>query len=88
MRWREFAALHVRGLLLAALFGASAAASAAWLRSIGAPSLVVLLLATFASCCAFVAFAVASPSRVLGADGVWLWQTIAGRSRDARSAAA
>ena len=88
MRWREFASLHVRGLLLAALFGVSAAASAAWLRSIGASSIVVLLLATTASCCAFLAVAIASPSRVLGADGVWLWQTIAGRSRDSQSAAA
>jgi PST family polysaccharide transporter len=88
MTWREFATLHVRGLLLAALFGVSAAASAAWLRSIGASSIVVLLLATTASCCAFLAVAIASPSRVLGADGMWLWQTIAGRSRDSRSAAA
>ena len=87
MRWREFASLHVRGLVLAALFGVSAAASAAWLRSIGASSIVVLLLATTASCCVFLAVAIASPSRVLGADGVWLWQPIAGRSRDSRRAA-
>lgn len=78
--WREFAALHARGVGLAGIVAAPAYVTAAWLRSIGASPLATLLLALLAAGSVLCACVRWSPRRVLGADGEWLWRTVSGRA--------
>jgi PST family polysaccharide transporter len=81
LAWSRFAALHVRGLLVAAAFG-TLAQSVAWpLRAVGMPALIVLLAAVAVPCAAFALAARRSPGRVVGPEGVWLVEKLTGRHR-------
>ena len=79
MGWAEFAALHRRGLLLAAAFGALALLTAQALRGAHADALTVLLAGGLVPCSLFAAAAWWRPAPVLGPEGQWLVQKLTGR---------
>ena len=70
--WADFAALHLRGLLLALAFGALAQLAAQALRNANAHPLAVLLAGALVPCALFAAAALWRPAAVIGPEGQWL----------------
>jgi hypothetical protein len=76
LSFKTWAAAHVRGLVLGVLAGAGLWLLVASLRSFGAPP--ALTLGTAVMVCAVVAIAVIR-LRLIGPDGLWLLDSLAGR---------
>jgi hypothetical protein len=76
LSFKAWAAAHVRGLVLGLGGGAGLWLLVAGLRSFGAPP--ALTLATAVMLCAVVAIAVIR-LRLIGPDGLWLLDSLAGR---------
>lgn len=78
MTWRRFGALHVRGLLLGAAFGGVVLAVRELAHDAGAGPLTTIAAALSAGLIGLGAAIAMVPHRVLGGDGLWLWQTLRG----------
>ena len=76
MRWAEFFALHVRGVMLAVGFGVTSWGLASLLRTVDSPAWLVCVAASLVPLLAFAVCVRAAPRRILGEDGVWLWRTV------------
>jgi len=79
LAWSRFAALHVRGLAVAAACGLLALLVARPIREAQLPSLVVLVTAVAVPCALYLLAAWRLPPQVMGPEGVWLLEKLTGR---------
>lgn len=76
--WGRFARVHLPALLLTGVVAAETAFAATFLRGVGLPDLLTLLLAAGFVGATLLALVWAAPRRFLGQDGLWILETLSG----------
>lgn len=77
LTWRDFLTAHEPAMLLAFSTLGVVWLTAALLRSLALPAIVVLLVSTLTTGVAMVILAYLLPGRLLGQDGMWIGKTVA-----------